>query len=305
MGTVRPGGPPLRAALLAALLAISAAQTKAPVLEPEPAVDVAPPGDTAAAAPVVAGGGCAVPERCLSVSFSDPPVASDPLTAVAADLASAAAGAFSSTFAEDFDEHVSDALGEGGGQVSTTRGKSSPRAIAHVVEGETAVFVALHLPPGEAGGLALVDVELGAAADSAAPAGSTAPADSAAPADSVTGLGSGPLSARVNAQLWEALEGVYGGLLKDAKSALGGGKRLFLTGFGLGGALAHLAAARLAGEGDAALAPAGVYSFGAPRAGAAPSWPAAYEALGLTARTFRFYYHKDIVPQLPPRGGGG
>lgn len=68
-------------------------------------------------------------------------------------------------------------------------------------------------------------------------------------------------------------------------------KPLFYTGHSLGGALATLAAARLA--------PRAVYTFGAPRIG-----DAAFAATLADVAVFNVFNPHDIVPQLPPAGRG-
>lgn len=97
--------------------------------------------------------------------------------------------------------------------------------------------------------------------------------------------------------LWRAPDGV-GSLFPRIRKAAASGKPLFVTGHSKGGALACLAAARLAGAG---LTPAGVYTFAAPR-------PASCEFAEDFARTFgtsacRFEFRNDIVPMLPPSEG--
>ncbi|MEU9338890.1 lipase family protein [Streptomyces sp. NPDC048290] len=75
------------------------------------------------------------------------------------------------------------------------------------------------------------------------------------------------------------------------------GQRVYFTGHSLGGALAMLAAARLALE-DPRLAADGVYTYGQPRT-CDRRLAAAFDE-GLKDRVFRFVNNNDIVPTLPP-----
>ncbi len=89
--------------------------------------------------------------------------------------------------------------------------------------------------------------------------------------------------------IWTGLTGALSGVTKP----------LFLTGHSLGGALAVVAAARLA---DATISPGGiaaVTTFGAPRVGN-DGFAAAYRAAGLWHRTVRLHHGADLVPMLPP-----
>ena len=72
---------------------------------------------------------------------------------------------------------------------------------------------------------------------------------------------------------------------------------LFITGHSLGGALAVIAAERIARE--LKIMPAGVYTYGAPRVGAA-AFRSAYAAAGLAERTFRLVHGHDVIPTIPP-----
>lgn len=72
---------------------------------------------------------------------------------------------------------------------------------------------------------------------------------------------------------------------------------LYFGGHSLGGALAVTAAERALREmGRAA---AGVYTFGAPRVGST-AFMQAYNASGLSERTYRLIYGHDIIPTVPP-----
>ena len=77
------------------------------------------------------------------------------------------------------------------------------------------------------------------------------------------------------------------------------GRPLFVSGHSLGGSLAVLAALRLATEPAAGGRPAAVFTFGMPRTGDA-GFAARYDACGLTGRTLRLVYGRDVVPAVPP-----
>jgi hypothetical protein len=79
---------------------------------------------------------------------------------------------------------------------------------------------------------------------------------------------------------------------------LGATPRLYVTGHSKGGALAHLAACRLAATG---IPVTEVYSFAAPRAGDG-AFVAAFN--NLIPACWRFEYQDDLVPHLPPETGG-
>jgi triacylglycerol lipase len=79
------------------------------------------------------------------------------------------------------------------------------------------------------------------------------------------------------------------------------GVPFFITGHSLGGALAVIAAERIGRE--LKITPAGVYTYGAPRAGTA-AFCSLYEAAGLTERTFRLVHGHDVIPTIPPSGLG-
>lgn len=75
------------------------------------------------------------------------------------------------------------------------------------------------------------------------------------------------------------------------------GRRLWLTGHSLGGALATLAAAELAAQGLGASV-GGVFTFGSPRVGD-QGFATAYDA-ALRDRTWRLVNEDDFVAHLPP-----
>jgi hypothetical protein len=79
---------------------------------------------------------------------------------------------------------------------------------------------------------------------------------------------------------------------------LGATPRLYVTGHSKGGALAHLAACRLAGT---AIPVTEVYSFAAPRAGDG-AFVQAFNRM--IPACWRFEYQDDLVPHLPPETGG-
>jgi hypothetical protein len=98
-------------------------------------------------------------------------------------------------------------------------------------------------------------------------------------------------------RLWQP-DGGIPALLPQMREAVGRGKRLLITGHSKGGALAALAALRLASSRDAGVDPAAVVSFAAPRVGDA-EFRAAFDRT-LMRRAWRYEYRDDIVPLLPP-----
>ncbi|MCU0734789.1 MAG: hypothetical protein MUF20_04575 [Methylotetracoccus sp.] len=99
----------------------------------------------------------------------------------------------------------------------------------------------------------------------------------------------------------EALWSASGGLQRvfpRVCSAAAQGKKFLITGHSKGGALACLAALRLAGTGTAALMPGGVYMYAAPRTGNHGFAEAFIRAF--PDRAWRFEFQDDVVPQLPP-----
>lgn len=97
--------------------------------------------------------------------------------------------------------------------------------------------------------------------------------------------------------LWNAPGGIAG-LLSRMTQGVAQGRRLLVTGHSKGGALAQLAALRLAATGIPELTPAGVFTFGAPRAG--NSIFAATLDHTFSGKAWRFEYRDDLVPHLPP-----
>jgi triacylglycerol lipase len=103
---------------------------------------------------------------------------------------------------------------------------------------------------------------------------------------------------RVHAGFAAALESVFEQLKNCLSSSMAAGKRLWLTGHSLGGALALLFGWRLMNLRRANFV-AGIYTFGQPRVGNAAfrdSWP--FQA-GLNGCTYRVIDEDDIVPSLP------
>jgi pimeloyl-ACP methyl ester carboxylesterase len=93
--------------------------------------------------------------------------------------------------------------------------------------------------------------------------------------------------------VWDELEVVIAGA----------GKPAVLLGHSLGGALAVVAAWRIACAADSASGIARVVTFGSPRGGNA-AFAAAYRMRGLWPRTLRLHHGSDIVPFVPPEAVG-
>jgi len=81
-----------------------------------------------------------------------------------------------------------------------------------------------------------------------------------------------------------------------------GGRKVFVTGHSLGGALAVVAAQRMADPAPGG-APDAVFAFGMPRVGDA-DFADAYQRCGLTEKTIRLVYGEDVVPTVPPIAAG-
>jgi hypothetical protein len=99
--------------------------------------------------------------------------------------------------------------------------------------------------------------------------------------------------------LWSGAGGL-GELLPRIRLAVAQGHRLLLTGHSKGGALAQMAALRLAAA-EHGLRPAGVHTFAAPRAGN-HSFANAFEDV-FAGSAWRFEFQDDVVPHLPPTEG--
>jgi hypothetical protein len=95
----------------------------------------------------------------------------------------------------------------------------------------------------------------------------------------------------------ESLEGLWPKLAQKIQARVGAGSRIYVTGHSKGGALATLAAVRLADE--LGLLPMAVYTYAAPRAGNG----AFADHYGRTiSESWRFENRDDIIPHLPPGG---
>jgi triacylglycerol lipase len=103
------------------------------------------------------------------------------------------------------------------------------------------------------------------------------------------------LTGRIHEGFAKALEPSYEEIKNTVERFSNKGQRVFVTGHSLGGAMALLAAARLAGSGHAI---AGLYTFGAPRAGDSALVRDAQAQLN--DRYFRIVNDMDAVPHLPP-----
>jgi hypothetical protein len=98
-------------------------------------------------------------------------------------------------------------------------------------------------------------------------------------------------------RLWTA-EGGVESLFPVIRAAVRAGKRLLITGHSKGGALAQMAALRLATSDDPELLPHAVHTFAAPRAGN-HEFAMAFDRQ-FPATAWRFEFQDDIVPHLPP-----
>lgn len=95
----------------------------------------------------------------------------------------------------------------------------------------------------------------------------------------------------------EALEVVWPDLVTHLTPLLpNNNTSLFITGHSLGGALAVLAAARIAGTFNPRTV--SVFTYGMPRVGG-ETFARHYEQLGLNATTLRLVYGQDLVPTVP------
>jgi len=114
----------------------------------------------------------------------------------------------------------------------------------------------------------------------------------------ITDLAALPKRPDIHGGFSAALEAVWDEL-RTVLTNEGRGKRVFVTGHSLGGALAVLAARRARDE--LGLTVAAVYAFGMPRAGDA-AFGTSYDAL--TNVSYRFVYGDDFVAQVPPSHWG-
>ncbi len=94
---------------------------------------------------------------------------------------------------------------------------------------------------------------------------------------------------------YRASESVYARVKASLRRHLVSGRRLWLAGHSLGGAVATLTALRLKLDG---ITITGLYTYGAPRAGD-KKFAALYSRLGLGKRTHRVVNHRDRVARLP------
>src|SRR5437867_5475633 len=95
----------------------------------------------------------------------------------------------------------------------------------------------------------------------------------------------------------DSLAGLWRDLEPKIRARVGAGTRIYVTGHSKGGALADLAAIRLAD--DAQLPPTAVYTYAAPRAG---NGAFADHYRQRIAESWRVENRDDIVPHLPPGG---
>ncbi|HEX5104157.1 MAG TPA: lipase family protein [Pirellulaceae bacterium] len=89
----------------------------------------------------------------------------------------------------------------------------------------------------------------------------------------------------------QALDAIWSIFFTKIKLHTDAGRKLWITGHSLGGALATLAARRL----PTSMKPAGVYTFGQPRVGDT-TYAKKYKL-----KHHRFVHNKDIVPTVPSR----
>ncbi|MCA8954566.1 MAG: lipase family protein [Planctomycetes bacterium] len=103
---------------------------------------------------------------------------------------------------------------------------------------------------------------------------------------------------RVHTGFWNGVNSCWSQLLRKLKPKLAGGRRkLFLTGHSLGGALATLAAIRLAREEKIPVQ--GVHTYASPRVGN-DEFRVVYHATQHLRKTQRWVNGLDLVPMFPP-----
>jgi triacylglycerol lipase len=120
--------------------------------------------------------------------------------------------------------------------------------------------------------------------------------DPLALANWITNLHLGPRSRDMHHGFRIAIDTVW----RELAAALESAERqapVYFAGHSLGGALAITAAERALRELN--VMPAGVYTFGTPRVGAA-TFAETYNASGLGERTYRLVHGLDIIPTVPP-----
>lgn len=120
--------------------------------------------------------------------------------------------------------------------------------------------------------------------------------DPLALANWVTNFHLGPRSRDMHYGFRIAIDAVWDDLAMALQSA-GAQTPLYISGHSLGGALAVIFAERALRE--LTIKASGVYTFGAPRVGAA-SFVQAYNDSGLGERTYRLIHGLDIIPTVPP-----
>ncbi len=108
-----------------------------------------------------------------------------------------------------------------------------------------------------------------------------------------------PLGGEVHIGFHKALLSVWSKLAPLLNESSRKGKRLFITGHSLGGALATLAAAQMAIEGTSDQIHA-IYTFGQPLVGDRRFTPP-FNSI-FRNRFWRFRNHNDLVTRIPPRG---
>ncbi len=113
----------------------------------------------------------------------------------------------------------------------------------------------------------------------------------------LTNFNLGPRARELHAGFEAGVDAVWTEISDVIQDRAADEQAVFLTGHSLGGALAVIAAERMARK--FAVLPAGVYTFGMPRVGSA-DFAASYNECGLGERTYRFVYGVDVVPTVPP-----
>ncbi|KAI3434617.1 hypothetical protein D9Q98_002684 [Chlorella vulgaris] len=115
-------------------------------------------------------------------------------------------------------------------------------------------------------------------------------------------LPAGQRKVLVQGGMLKTANGVYKQLTKALAEVDPSGKKpVYFTGHSLGGALATLNAAMLhtwTTPSTTNNTVAAVYTFGSPRAGGA-AWATAYRTMGLFNMTLRYVYNRDVVPLVP------
>ncbi len=105
----------------------------------------------------------------------------------------------------------------------------------------------------------------------------------------------GPVG-KVHKGFHEAIDGVWQEFVTILRRMRQNGQNIWITGHGLGAALALLASVKLLNE-KVTTSIEGLYTFGQPRTGDTDF--AAWLDSGMKSRTFRFVNNNDIVPHVP------